>query len=32
MTDQPSDRAQFKAMVDGTQEDWTKIVAATVGL
>ncbi len=30
MTDQPSDRAQFKAMVDGTQEDWTKIVAATV--
>jgi len=29
MTDQPSDRAQFKAMVDGTQDDWMKIVAAT---
>ena len=29
MTDQPSDRAQFKAMVDGTRDDWMKIVAAT---
>ncbi len=29
MTEDASDRAQFKAMVDGTQEDWMKIVAAT---
>ncbi|HEY0105802.1 MAG TPA: HD domain-containing protein [Rhizomicrobium sp.] len=32
MTDQPSDRAQFHAMVDGTQEDWNRIVAATADL
>jgi len=29
MTEDASDRAQFKAMVDGTQDDWMKIVAAT---
>ncbi|MEI9990463.1 MAG: HD domain-containing protein [Rhizomicrobium sp.] len=29
MTDDASDRAQFKAMVDGTRDDWMKIVAAT---
>ena len=29
MTDHPSDRAQFKAMVDGTKEDWMTIVAAS---
>ncbi len=28
MTEQPSDRAQFHAMAQGTQEDWAKIVAA----
>jgi len=32
MTEQPSDRAQFHAMVDGTQEDWDKIVRATADL
>jgi predicted HD phosphohydrolase len=30
MTEHPSDRAQFKAMVDGTQDDWMKIAAASV--
>ena len=25
MTEHPTDRAQFHAMVDGTQEDWMKI-------
>jgi predicted HD phosphohydrolase len=29
MTEHPSDRAQFKAMVDGTQEDWAKIAVAS---
>jgi predicted HD phosphohydrolase len=29
MTEDASDRAQFKAMVDGTKEDWDKIVATT---
>ncbi len=29
MTDHASDRARFTAMVDGTQDDWMKIVAAT---
>jgi predicted HD phosphohydrolase len=29
MTEHPSDRAQFKAMMDGTQEDWAKIAAAS---
>src|ERR1700743_414997 len=28
MTEHPSDRAQFKAMVDGTQDDWMKFSAA----
>ena len=28
MTEHPSDRAQFTAMKDGTQEDWMKIAAA----
>ena len=31
MTEQPSDRAQFHAMAEGTQEDWTKIVVASAG-
>jgi len=31
MTEHPSDRAQFKAMAEGTQEDWMKIAAASVG-
>ena len=31
MTEHPSDRAQFKAMAEGTQEDWAKIAAASVG-
>ena len=30
MTEHQSDRAQFKAMADGTQEDWMKIAAASV--
>ncbi|HUO90060.1 MAG TPA: HD domain-containing protein [Rhizomicrobium sp.] len=30
MTEQPSDRAQFRAMSEGTQEDWMKIAAASV--
>jgi predicted HD phosphohydrolase len=30
MTEHPSDRAQFKAMSEGTQDDWTKIAAASV--
>jgi predicted HD phosphohydrolase len=29
MTEHASDRAQFKAMVEGTKEDWDKIVATT---
>ena len=29
MTEHPSDRAQFHAMVDGTQEDWGKIAMAS---
>ena len=31
MTEHPSDRAQFKAMAEGTQEDWTKIAMASAG-
>ena len=30
MTEEPQDRAQFHAMTEGTQEDWMKIVAATI--
>lgn len=30
MTEHASDRAQFRAMTEGTQEDWAKIVAASV--
>jgi len=30
MTEHLSDRAQFKAMAEGTQEDWMKIAAASV--
>ena len=30
MAEHPSDRAQFKAMSEGTKEDWTKIAAASV--
>jgi predicted HD phosphohydrolase len=30
MTEDASDRAQFKAMIDGTREDWMKIAAASV--
>jgi predicted HD phosphohydrolase len=30
MTEHPSDRAQFKAMSEGTQDDWAKIAAASV--
>ncbi|HWD26709.1 MAG TPA: HD domain-containing protein [Rhizomicrobium sp.] len=30
MTEHPSDRAQFKAMAQGTQDDWMKIAAASV--
>ena len=30
MTEQPSDRAQFRAMTEGTQEDWAKIATASV--
>ncbi len=29
MTEEPHDRAQFHAMVDGTQEDWMKIAVAS---
>ena len=29
MTEEPHARAQFKAMAQGTQEDWTKIAAAS---
>jgi predicted HD phosphohydrolase len=29
MTEQPHDRAQFKSMTEGTQEDWAKIFVAT---
>jgi predicted HD phosphohydrolase len=31
MTEHPSDRAGFTAMADGTQEDWMKIAAASIG-
>lgn len=31
MTEHPSDRAQFKAMAEGTQEDWMKIAQASAG-
>ncbi|MGZ5940251.1 MAG: HD domain-containing protein [Rhizomicrobium sp.] len=31
MTEHPSERAQFKAMAEGTQEDWMKIAAASAG-
>ena len=31
MTEHPSDRAQFTAMANGTQEDWSKIAQASVG-
>jgi predicted HD phosphohydrolase len=31
MTEHPSDRAGFTAMADGTQEDWMKIAAASLG-
>lgn len=30
MTEHPTDRAQFNAMVDGTQEDWMKIGMAAM--
>jgi predicted HD phosphohydrolase len=30
MTEHPSDRAQFKAMAEGTQDDWMKIAAASL--
>ncbi|HEY8698351.1 MAG TPA: HD domain-containing protein [Rhizomicrobium sp.] len=30
MTEHPSDRAQFRAMTEGTQEDWAKIATASV--
>ncbi|HJW41673.1 MAG TPA: HD domain-containing protein [Rhizomicrobium sp.] len=30
MTEHPFDRAQFKAMANGTQDDWMKIAAASV--
>ena len=30
MTEEPHDRAQFHAAVDGTQDDWMKIAAASV--
>jgi predicted HD phosphohydrolase len=30
MTEHASDRAQFRAMTEGTPEDWAKIVAASV--
>lgn len=32
VTDHPSERAQFTAMAQGTQEDWDKIIAATADL
>lgn len=31
MTEHPSERAQFKAMAEGTQEDWMNIAAASAG-
>ena len=31
MTEHPSERAQFKAMAEGTQEDWMKIAVASAG-
>ncbi|HEY5049046.1 MAG TPA: HD domain-containing protein [Rhizomicrobium sp.] len=31
MTEQPQDRAQFRAMTEGTQEDWAKIYLAAQG-
>ena len=31
MAEHPSDRAGFTAMADGTQEDWMKIAAASIG-
>jgi predicted HD phosphohydrolase len=30
MTEHPNDRAQFRAMTEGTQEDWAKIATASV--
>ena len=30
MTEEPQDRAQFRAMTDGTAEDWAKIANASV--
>ena len=30
MTEEPQDRAQFHAMAQGTQEDWTKIVSQLI--
>ena len=30
MTEEPQDRAQFHAMAQGTQEDWTKIVSQMI--
>jgi predicted HD phosphohydrolase len=31
VTEHPSDRAAFKAMAEGTRDDWMKIAAASVG-
>src|SRR4029079_6942577 len=31
MTEHPNERAQFKAMAEGTKEDWAKIAAASIG-
>ena len=31
MSEDPHDRAQFKAMTEGTAEDWGKIFVATQG-
>ncbi len=31
MTEHPNDRAQFKAMAEGTQDDWNRIAAAEAG-
>ena len=31
MTEHPTDRAQFHAMTQGTQEDWAKIFVALQG-
>src|SRR5947199_9394796 len=30
MTEHPADRAQFHAMVEGTQDDWAKIAVAAM--